>query len=99
MYSTPENVMDVMSYSIQRKILRKDKFKEGLSKARVYVKCFSGAKANQIYYCVVPQLVHEKPSNVVIHIRSNNIAKLNYNSVNSEELAHRIINIGLKWSK
>ena len=37
-----------------------------------------------------------KPINVVIHIGPNDITKFNYNNVNAEELAHRIINIGLK---
>ena len=33
---------------------------------------------------------------MIIHIGSNDITKFNYNNVNAEELAHRIINIGLK---
>ena len=41
-------------------------------------------------------LVDEKPNNVVIHIASNDITNFNYNNVNAEELAHKIINIGLK---
>ena len=60
------------------------------------MKSFSGANTNQLDYYVVPLLVDEKPDNVVIHIGSNDITKFNYNNVNAEELAHRIINIGLK---
>ena len=41
-------------------------------------------------------LVDEKPSNMVIHIGSNAITKFNCNNVNAEELAHSIVNIGLK---
>ena len=33
---------------------------------------------------------------MVIHIGSNDITKFNYNNVNAENLAHGIINIGLK---
>ena len=60
------------------------------------MKSFSGANTNQLDYYGVPQLVDEKSNNVVIHIGSNDITKFNYNNVNAEELAHRIINIGLK---
>ena len=77
--------------------IRKHQFKESTAKAQVYVKSFSGANTNQLDYYVVPLLlVDEKPDNVVIHIGSNDITKFNYNNVNAEELAHRIINIGLK---
>ena len=60
------------------------------------MKSFSVANTNQLDYYVVLLLVDEKPDNVVIHIGSNDITKFNYNNVNLEELAHRIINIGLK---
>ena len=33
---------------------RKDKFKGSTPKARVYVKCFSGANTNQLDYYIVP---------------------------------------------
>ena len=76
--------------------MRKDKFKESIPNAPVYVKSFSGVNTNQLDYYVVPVLVDEKPNNVVIHTGWNDITKFNYNNVNAEELAHRIINIGLK---
>ena len=41
-------------------------------------------------------MVDEKPNNVVIHIGWNDVKKFNYNNVDVEELAHSIINIGLK---
>ena len=73
------------------KRIRRDKFKGNTPKARVYVKCFSGANTNQLDYYVVPLLVDEKPDNVVIDIGSNDIMKFNYNNVNAEELDHRIL--------
>ena len=76
--------------------IRIDKFKESTPKARVYVKSFGGVNTNQIDYYVVPPLVDEKPDNVVIHTGSNDITKFNYNNVNEEGLAYRIINIDLK---
>ena len=60
------------------------------------MKSFSGVNTNQFDYYVVPLLVDENPDNVVIHIGPNDITKFNYNKVNAEDLAHRIINIGLK---
>ena len=76
--------------------IRKDKFKVSTPKSRAYVKSFSGANTNQLDYYVVPLLVDNNPDNVAIHIGSNDIAKFDYNNVNAEELAHRIINICLK---
>ena len=76
--------------------IHKDKFKESLLSICVYVKSFSGANTNQLDYYVVPVLADEKPSNVVIHIGSNDITKFNYSNVNAEDLAHRVINICLK---
>ena len=75
--------------------IRKDKFKGSAPKAWIYVKSFSGANTNQLGYYVVPLLVDGKPD-VVIRIGSNDITKFNYNNVNAEELARRIINTGLK---
>ena len=76
----------------------KDKLKERLSKARVYVKYFSGANTNQINHYMVSVLVDEKPNNVVIHNGSSDVTKFHCNSVNAEELDHRIRNIGWKSS-
>ena len=55
-----------------------------LPNARVYMKSFSGANSTQSDYYEVPMLVDEKPNNIVIHIGSNDITKLNYNNVNAE---------------
>ena len=78
------------------KRIRKDKFKEGTPKARVYVKFFSGANTNQLDYYIILLLVDEKPDDAVIHIGSDDIKKFNYNKVNAEELPHRIIK--LAWN-
>ena len=76
--------------------MRKNKFKESLSNARVYVKSFSGANTNQFDYYVVPVLVDEKFKNVVIHFGSNDITKFDYSNAIAEDIAKRIINIGSK---
>ena len=43
-----------------------------------------------------PVLVEEKPQTVVIHIGSNDITKFNYHDVEVNDLANRILQIGLK---
>ena len=74
----------------------KDKFKEITSNARVYAKSFSGATNNQSDYYLAPVLLDEKPGNAIIYIGSNHTTKFDYNKVNPEELASKIINIDLK---
>lgn len=74
----------------------KDKFKEITSNARVYAKSFSGATNNQFDYYLAPVLLDEKPGNAIIYIGSNHTTKFDYNKVNAEELASKIINIDLK---
>ena len=69
--------------------------RKSLSNAPVYFKSFSIVNTNHLDYYVVLVQVDEKP-NVVIHIGSNDISKCNCNNVNTEELAHTIINIALK---
>ena len=74
----------------------KDKFKEITLNARVYAKSFSGATNNQFDYYLAPVLLDEKPGNAIIYIGSNHTTKFDYNKVNAEELAGKIINIDLK---
>ena len=45
---------------------------------------------------MIPVLVDEKPQTVVIHIGSNDITKFNYYDVDVNDLANRILKIGLK---
>ena len=77
---------------------RNDKFEGSLPNTPAYVKFFSGANTNQLDYYIVSVLVDEKPNNITIYIRPNDILKFNYNNANEEDLDHRIINIGLKFT-
>ena len=45
---------------------------------------------------MIPVLVDEKPQTVVIDIGSNYITKFNYHGVEVNDLANRILQIGLK---
>ena len=47
-------------------------------------------------YYVVLTLVDEKPGSIQLNIGSNDINKTNYDHVNAEDLAQRIVNIGKK---
>ena len=72
------------------------KFRKELGKRFICCKCFSGANTKQLNYYVVPTLVDETPRAVVIHISSNDITKMNYKTINVQDLAQGIIDIGLK---
>ena len=74
----------------------KERFKKNVDGANVYFKCFSGANTKQLDHYVVPRLAKESPDSVIIHIGSNDITKSNYNNVNVEDLAKKIINIAIK---
>ena len=74
----------------------KERFKKNVDGANVYFTCFSGANTKQIDYYVLPTLAKESPDSVEIHIGSNSITKSNYNNVNVEDLAKKIINIGVQ---
>ena len=71
-------------------------FKKELGKGFGYFKCFSGANTKQLNYYIVPTLVDETPQTIVIHIGSNDITKTNYKTMNVQDLAIRITDIGLK---
>ena len=45
---------------------------------------------------VIPVLVDEKPQTVVLHTGSNDITKFNNHDVEVDDLANRILQIGLK---
>ena len=45
---------------------------------------------------MIPTVKKETPDYVVIHIGSNDITKQNYKKVDAEDIAKRIIGIGLK---
>ena len=50
----------------------------------------------QLNYYTVPTLTDETLQTVVIHIGSNDITKMNYKTINVQDLAQGIIDIGLK---
>ena len=45
---------------------------------------------------MVPTLTDETPQTVVIHIGSNDMTKMNYKTMNVQDLAQGIIDVGLK---
>ena len=57
----------------------------------VSFKCFSGANTKQSDYYVVPT-----PQTVVIHIGSNDITESKIKRINLDDLAQKIIDIGLR---
>ena len=59
-------------------------------------KCFSGANTKQLDYHIVPTLVDKTPQTVAIHIDSNNITESKIKQINLDDLAQKIIDIGLK---
>ena len=56
---------------------------------------YRGANTNQFDHYVVPTLVDEK-SEIILHIRSNDITKTNYDNANTVDLAQWIVNIAKK---
>ena len=62
----------------------------------VSFKCFSGANTKQFGYYIVPTLVDETPQAVVIHIGSNDITESKIKQINLDDLAQKVIDIGLK---
>ena len=62
----------------------------------MYLKCFSGANTKQLDEYVLLVLVDEKPQTIVINIGSNDITKFNHHDVDVNDLANRILQIGLE---
>ena len=65
--------------------ISKENFRKEFKGDWVNFKCFPGANAKQLDYYPVPMLVDEKPNNVIIHIGSNDITKLNYHTISADE--------------
>ena len=61
----------------------------------VSFKCFSGANTKKLDYCVVRTLVDETPQTVLIHIGSNDITESKIKQINWDDLAQKIIVVGL----
>ena len=62
----------------------------------VSFKYFSGTNTKQLDYYIVSTLVDETPQTVVIHIGSNDIMESKIKQINLDDLAQKIIDIGLK---
>ena len=62
----------------------------------VSCKFFSDANTKQLDYYVVLTLVDETPQTVVIYIGSNDITESKIKQINLDDLAQKIIDIGLK---
>ena len=77
--------------------INKENFRKKFKRDWVYFKCFPGANTKQLDYYSIPILVDEKPNTTVIHIGSNDITKSNYHSINADEIAKVIVNVGLNY--
>lgn len=66
--------------------ITKRSFRTGEECNFVILKCYRGANTNQFDHYVVPTLVDEK-SEIILHIRSNDITKTNYDNANTVDLA------------
>ena len=91
--SNKEKVCIIGDSHLKRINRRKLKYNIG---KMVSFKCFSGANIKQLDYYIVPMLVDETPQAVVIHIGSNDITDSKIKQINLDDLAQRIIDIGLK---
>ena len=58
-------------------------------------KCFSGTNRKHLDYRTVPTLADEIPKTVVIHIGSKDITETKIKQINLDDLAQKIIDIGL----
>ena len=78
------------------KRINKRQSEKEIGKILSLFKCFSATNIKQLNYYTVPTLVDETPDTVVIHIGSNDIAKMNHKTKNFQDLAQGIIDIVLK---
>ena len=76
--------------------ITKRSFRTGEECNFVILKCYRGANTNQFDYYVVPTLVDAKREIIILHIRSNDITKTNYDNANTVDLAQRIVSIAKK---
>ena len=67
-----------------------------IKKDKLYFKCFSRTNTKQLDHYAIPVLFDEKPQTVAIHIGSNDIFKFNYHNIDVNDVASRILQIGLK---
>ena len=76
--------------------INKENFRKEFQGGWVCFKCFPGVNTKQLHYYSTPMLVDEKPNTTIIHIRSNDITKSNYHTINADDSGKGIVNIGLK---
>ena len=76
--------------------INKENFRKEFQGGWVCFKCFPGVNTKQLHYYFTPMLVDEKPNTTIIHIRSNDITKSNYHTINADDSGKGIVNIGLK---
>ena len=77
--------------------INKENFRKEFKGDWVCFKCFPGANTELLDYYSIPMLEDEKPNATTIHKGSNDITKPNYYTINADELAKGIVNIGLKF--
>ena len=56
---------------------------------------FNSASTEKLNYYIVRILVDETPQTVVIHVGSNDMTKMNYKTMNIQDLSQGIIDVGL----
>ena len=95
-YCNKNNKVLLIGYSHLNRI-NEENFRKEFKEDWVYFKCFPGANTKQLDYYSIPMLIGEKPNTTIIHVGSNDITKLNYHTINADELAKGIVNIGLKF--
>ena len=68
-------------------------FNDSLINGKGYIKCYKGAKAEDLNYHIMPSLLREKPDIVLINIGSNDINFKNL-TIDLCDLAQQIIDLG-----
>ena len=101
LYATAVSELEVKATyqerNYSRQPQRKPSHKNKNSKETRYILYVpSGANTKPLYHHVIPVLVDEKSQTVVIDIGSNDITKFNYHDVDVNDLANRILQVGLK---
>ena len=73
------------------KRIKRNDFNKELLHGKAFLRSFSGANAKQLRHYIIPTLINDKPDTIVIHVGTKDIL----NHANNEDIARRIINIGL----
>ena len=73
--------------------LEKRKF-DTLPNTSVFLKSYSGANLQHFAHHITPTLLYEQPDSLVIHIGSNDVVRRNLDTLDVEQLAQGIIEVG-----